>query len=261
MRPRSSASKCPRATSSTSTTFSPVSTKAGILPRAASTMMRPVGVGRTSRGADRRRRIDDHGRQPVVRDHALDQPLGQHLAALVGADGLVRWPAAHLRLPPRSPVRRAGSPRCWCRPRARRCRASAARITAARALEVVALDLSRVARPQPVVGRHVEQVAHAVERPDRRLAWSRMSPSTTSASRSGQVAPRTAGAHQHAHLRSRAAARRAPPPSRRSRLRLSPVPGPALPCRIFLSFALMRKPHQAYPCCAAWRKFLTSAEG
>ncbi|MNN34730.1 hypothetical protein D3C81_1485490 [compost metagenome] len=38
------------ATSSTWARFKPVSTKAGILPVAASTMIRPVGVGRTSRG-------------------------------------------------------------------------------------------------------------------------------------------------------------------------------------------------------------------
>ena len=66
-----------------------MSTKAGMRPDAASTMMRPVGVGRTSRGPIGRRRIDDHGRQPVPPDHGLDQTLGRDLAALVGADRLV----------------------------------------------------------------------------------------------------------------------------------------------------------------------------
>ena len=36
--------------------------------------------------ADRGRRIDDHGRQPVAPDHRLDQPLRGDLAPLVGAD-------------------------------------------------------------------------------------------------------------------------------------------------------------------------------
>jgi len=40
----------PAATSSTCTRLSPVSTNAGMRPLAASTMMRPVGVGLTSRG-------------------------------------------------------------------------------------------------------------------------------------------------------------------------------------------------------------------
>ena len=39
--------------------------------------------------ADRRRRIDDHGRQMFVGDHGFDQPLGSDLAALVGADAFV----------------------------------------------------------------------------------------------------------------------------------------------------------------------------
>ena len=35
---------------------------------------------------DRRRRIDDDGRQPVPTDHGLDQTFRRDLAALVGAD-------------------------------------------------------------------------------------------------------------------------------------------------------------------------------
>ena len=36
--------------------------------------------------ADRRRRVDDDGRQPVPTDHGLDQTFGRDLAALIGAD-------------------------------------------------------------------------------------------------------------------------------------------------------------------------------
>jgi len=39
-------------------------------------------------GADRRRGVDDHGRQPALPDHVLDQAFGDDLAFLVGADGL-----------------------------------------------------------------------------------------------------------------------------------------------------------------------------
>jgi len=38
--------------------------------------------------ADRRRGIDDDGREPALPDHILDQAFGDDLAFLVGADGL-----------------------------------------------------------------------------------------------------------------------------------------------------------------------------
>jgi hypothetical protein len=48
--PRRKAARCPLATSSTWTRLRPVFTTPGIRPQAHSTMMRPVGVGFTSRG-------------------------------------------------------------------------------------------------------------------------------------------------------------------------------------------------------------------
>ena len=62
-----------------------MSTKAGIRPDAASTMMRPVGVGRTSRGPIGVDGLTIDRRQPVRR-HLGHDILGHHLAALVGAD-------------------------------------------------------------------------------------------------------------------------------------------------------------------------------
>ena len=51
--------------------------KAGILPVAASTMMRPVGVGLTVAGPDRGGRLHDDGRKALTRHHVLDESLGQ----------------------------------------------------------------------------------------------------------------------------------------------------------------------------------------
>ena len=65
-----------------------MSTKAGMRPDAASTMMRPVGVGRTSRGPIGVDGLTMTAGRPIALDHRLDQPLSRDLAALVGADPL-----------------------------------------------------------------------------------------------------------------------------------------------------------------------------
>ena len=59
-------------------------------PVAASTMMRPVGVGLMSRGPIGVDGATITAGKPFVRDHALDFALGHQLAALVGADHALR---------------------------------------------------------------------------------------------------------------------------------------------------------------------------
>jgi len=112
--------------------------------------------------ADRGGGIDDHRGQALLGDHALDQPLGNDLAPLVGADrlcgaggaglvggaggiGLQRRHAAGID----DPFDIRGQRGLHHRPRAG---------------EVVADDLLGVTCPDPVIGGDVEQVPHAFHR-------------------------------------------------------------------------------------------------
>ena len=125
-------------------------------------MMRPVGVGRTSRGPIGRRRIDDHRRQTVALDHRLDQTLGRNLAALIGADPLAVGERIVLG-------REGAVSELQGRHAARVDDAldtGAERLLhdQARALDIAAADLFRVSRPEPIIGSRVEKVAGALER-------------------------------------------------------------------------------------------------
>ena len=78
----------------------PAIENAGILPFAASTMIRPVGVGFTSRGPIGVEGLTITAGRPRARS-SLDQPLGYDLGALVGADAFVghrrRWSRRRVR--------------------------------------------------------------------------------------------------------------------------------------------------------------------
>src|ERR1043165_8831650 len=130
MRPRRSAATCPRATSSTCTRLRPVSTNAGMRPVAAAMMIRPVGVGRTSKG-------------PIV-VAGLTMTAGSPCAAIsrtrASAMILLRWEGA--LAPPLHDD--------------------------ARAPHVGGKNLAAVARPQAIVRRHMDEVtARRERRPDR----------------------------------------------------------------------------------------------
>ena len=112
---------------------------------------------------DRRRRADDHRGQPVA-DHALDQAFGNQLASLVGADdGSLLWREVSSTAVPCdgfSAATRRGVDDALDAGIARRLHHGAG------AFEIVAHDLLGIARPQSVVGRDVEDIAHAVHRLD-----------------------------------------------------------------------------------------------
>ena len=199
----------------------PVSTNAGIRPRAASTMIRPVGVGLMSRGPIGVDGLTMTDRQAVARDHRFDQALGGDLAALVGADRVAGFASgadssaappvatacerrdaarvddpldAAARAPP--PSRRACRRR-WCAPIA-----------------------ARLARPQAVIGGHVHDIAHARHRTRERARVADVALDTVSRSqrrRGCSARPRRAYQCAHADIRRRAA--RARSPSRRIRFR------------------------------------------
>ncbi|MNT25945.1 hypothetical protein D3C72_1614910 [compost metagenome] len=147
--------------------------------------------------ADRSGRVDDDRRQAALGHQFFDHALGQHLAALVGADGLVR--AQRRGLVHRRP--RAGHAQ----------RRHAAGIDhpldagllrglhhGQGAVDVSAHDLLGVRRPQPVVGGHMEQVAHALQRGSHRAGVAHVA-FRHAHRQPGQVGARALRAHQHAH--------------------------------------------------------------
>ena len=164
--------------------------------------------------ADRRRGIDDHRRQ-ALRDHLLHQPFGQQLAALIGADGL-----AFRHLP--AFVGRFAAGAAFQRRHAGgvddALDADALRLLHddAGAGDVVHDDLGRIARPQPVVGRHMEEPAHAGHGLAHGSGVAQVAGDEFDG-QAGQVLP--AGSRPAPAPAPRRRARRAPapPPSRRSR--------------------------------------------
>ena len=105
--------------------------------------------------ADRRRRIDDHGRQPVAPDHRLDQALRRDLAALVGADRLAfgeRTSSVAERAVGELQGRDAAGVDDALDAGAQRLLHDEAR-----SLDIVADDLVGVSRPQPIVGGGVKE--------------------------------------------------------------------------------------------------------
>ena len=203
-RPLSSASRWPAATSSTWTRLRPVSRKAGIRPCAASTMIRPVGVGLTSRGPIGVEGLTITTGRPARRP-SLPPPFGHHLAALVGPDGLPRRQRQGLvRRPDRRRGRQGGDAAGIDDPLDP---GGQGRVHhGAGSGKVVAHDLLGIARPEPVVGRDVEEVAHALH--GRAMRASAISPIAISASRSFEVLARAGGPHQQPQPAARAASAR-----------------------------------------------------
>ena len=204
MRPFSSARRWPSATSSTCARLRPVSTYAGMRPDAASTMMRPVGVGLMSRGPIGVEGLTITAGRPSPHQ-ALDDTFGRYFAALVGADRLGFGQAARFvsGVFARARLQRGDGARV---DDALDAGVAAAFHDRARAGHVVADDLVRIARPQPVIGGNMEDVTHAPPWRGASLSASRMSPSTISHRQLFEIAARAGGAHQRAHRNSRAPA-------------------------------------------------------
>ncbi len=147
--------------------------------------------------ADRRRRIDDHGREALLGDHPLDQTLGRDLAALIGADRLELFEGHGLV--DRCPVtlHRQGGDAAGID--------DALDAGAQRLLHhdpgaghVVDDDLVAVARPQPVVGGDVEQIAHARHRGPDGFGVAQIALHIVEVE-ARQVAARAGRPHQRAH--------------------------------------------------------------
>src|SRR5213594_4436589 len=165
-RPRSAASRWPRATSRTWTRLSPVSTVANIFPRRKSTIICPVGVGFTSHGpmgADgfTITRGSPFRAKPSATCSArnLEVLYGPTMSASV--TGVVSVPGAPSLGIPSAPTVDVYT--------TRRAPASPEAEHGAVAFDVDPVELVRVARPQAVIGRDVKHGAHALDgAPERR---------------------------------------------------------------------------------------------
>ena len=119
-------------------------------------------------GADRRRGIDDDGRQSIAGHHRLDQSFGGDLAALVGADTLLfrEWDGF---VPRRAVVRPAE--RGDARGIDHALDAGAQRLLhhIACAVDIGGIDRAGVACPQAVVGRDMKDVTDAAHCPLHRV--------------------------------------------------------------------------------------------
>ena len=173
-----------------------MSTKAGIRPDAASTMMRPVGVGLTSRG-----------------------PIGVDGLTITAGRPIAQRPSPRPDAQPR--------PCCACRRRSRPFRRAAhppsrgavpeperrdaARVDDAldarferllhdepRSLDIVAADLVRVFRPEPVIGGGVEEEPDALERARERGAVGEIALAQRVAGI--EIRARARGAREHADV-------------------------------------------------------------
>ncbi len=148
--------------------------------------------------ADRRGRIDDDGRQAL--GHHAAPP---HARPAPCCACRRRWLRGRPWRPsrPRGRWRRlpAAWPRCWYRQCAPRRPAVAASITVTVPSTLDRTISSGSGRPEPVVGRHVEQVAHARHRArhGRRVAHIALHHLH---GQPGQVGTRAGGAHQHPDL-------------------------------------------------------------
>ena len=124
-------------------------------------MMRPVGVGRTSRGPMGVDGLTMTAGRRSRSHHAFDEALGGDLAALVGADRLVLCQRARL----------VGRAAIVSQLERRNARGVDDPLDAGiargghhdpRAIDVGAHDLVRVGRPQAVVGRDMKDIARAL---------------------------------------------------------------------------------------------------
>ena len=111
--------------------------------------------------ADRRRGIDDDRRQPLP-DHRFDQPFGGDLAALIGAYRLILVEADAL-------VGGRALAQRQCRDAAGIDDARDAGLRGrlhdvARPLDIGGHDLAGIARPEPIIGGDVKEIAHALHR-------------------------------------------------------------------------------------------------
>ena len=172
---------------------------------------------------DRRRGIDDHRGKPVARDHVGDEVLGDDLAALVGADrfGCRQMPGL---------VGEAAGAQVEGRDRAGvddplDARAQRLLHDDPGAFDIGAQEIVGGGRPEPVVGRGMNEIACAVERRRDRGAVEKVADHDLVARI--DVDPRARRADQNADRDSRR--RETPPqsPIRQSRWRPSPEPSQA----------------------------------
>ena len=112
--------------------------------------------------ADRRRRVDDDGRQPVPADHGLDQAFRRDLAALVGADRLFfgqRTILGRVRSIDELQGRDAAGVDDALDAGAQRLLHDEPG-----SLDIVAVDFFRVSRPETIVGGRVKEESDALQR-------------------------------------------------------------------------------------------------
>ncbi len=109
--------------------------------------------------ADRGGGADDHRRQPLLGDHGFHPPLGDHLAALVGADG-VGFRQGRSLVGGDALQAQGGDAGGIDHPLHARGQGGLHHRFGPRA--VVADDLLRIARPQAIIGGHVQQPADAL---------------------------------------------------------------------------------------------------
>ncbi len=144
--------------------------------------------------ADRRRGMHDDRGQPLA-DHRLDETLGGDLAALIGADPLrLIEPDAFVgarALAQRQGRDAAGVDDALDAGARRRLH------SIARSLDIGGDDLVGIARPQPIVGGDMEEIAHALHRRVHRGGIAHIADSDFDAAR--QVRARTGRADEHAH--------------------------------------------------------------
>ena len=133
---------------------------AGMRPLAASMMILPVGVGRTSRGPIGVEGLTMTAGKTAFRHHGLDQSFGRDLAAFVGADALIF--AQRSGLVRGHPVGSHGDGRHAAGvDDALDARPHRLLHEDAGSLDVGGKDLAGVARPEAIIRRHMKNVAHA----------------------------------------------------------------------------------------------------
>ena len=165
-------------------------------PVAASTIIRPVGVGLMSRGPIGVEGATITAGSPCSAHQAFDFTFGHQLGALVGADHALRRVARgfiHRRVAGLQRRDGGGIDHPLDTGFERGAHGGPG------ALEIVALDLARVARPQPVIGRDMEQVARAFHGGGHGLFVAHVARHRL-AMQLGDVEPVGARPHQDAHM-------------------------------------------------------------
>ena len=166
-------------------------------PRAASSRMRPVGVGRMSRGPMESCGTDDDGGQTLAEDHVLDSALGHGLAALVGADRLVGRKRRRL-VDRRRGARHAQGGNTARIDDAFNAGGQRLALEVQRSLDVGADDLRGITRPQAIVRGDMKQVAHALQRRLQRFAIGEVA-NHDLAVEATEIIARTGSAYERTH--------------------------------------------------------------